>query len=594
MTSRIQLAEIARRLEDLAHGERTRYAEQQAAFFGVSVQTLYRRLAREVGWTSGRKARADKGSTRASQDALRLAAALQREGMRRNGKSTMALTTAHSILAGNGVVAGVSVPHMQRLMRARKLDRVSQTRDTPHVTMRAEHPNHLHQVDPSLCVVYYLRGEQRIMREDAFYKNKLEAFSKVRFKTWRYVLWDAASSAIKVRYFQATGETQKNLAEFLLWAWSTGAQRPPYGVPRLLGLDPGSANTAHAVRALCAALEVEPVVHLPGAARVNGGVENAQNIVETQFESRLRFEPVDSVEQLNAAVEHWCHAWNEDLIPGMSTQLVRRGMKVGARAHLWRLIREDQLRFLPPIEVCRALMEGRTIERKVHPGLTITFKHPQAKAARMYSVRGLDGVCVGDMVHVSPLVFGDCAIRVRVPIFNGEDRVYRIEPEPQLDQWGQPIDAPVWGQSYHALPKTLADQQADALDALAYPGLDREGIRKARNETKTPLRGALQGKDLSAHSYLASVNLPASMPKRGGQIDVPDYATPPATPPLSAFAAAHAIASLIERALTAEENALLRAWYPDGVDESKLRMLAECIRSGTVPFDRARPAARTA
>jgi hypothetical protein len=32
----------------------------------------------------------------------------------------------------------------------------------------------VHQVDPSLCLVYYLNGRQYIMEDREFYKNKLE------------------------------------------------------------------------------------------------------------------------------------------------------------------------------------------------------------------------------------------------------------------------------------------------------------------------------------------------------------------------------------------------------------------------------------
>ena len=588
MSDRITLATIAQRLDTLGRGERTAFIEREAAFYGVAASTMWDRLRREVGWSSGRKARSDKGKTKVPEAAMMLASALSREGIRKNGKSTMALTTANSILVANDVQTGVTVDHLQRVLRARGLDRASQTRDSAHVTMRAPHPNFLHQVDPSLCVVYYLKGEQRIMREDEFYKNKLENFAKVKFKTWRYSLWDAASSAPKFRYYQAAGETQINLAEFILWAWATGERKAPYGVPLHLGLDPGSANTAHAIKALCEALEVKLIVHMPGAARVSGGVEGTQNLIETQFESRLRFEPVETCEQLNAAADAWCNAWNENLIPGMDCRLHRRGVTIGARADLWRLIKAEQLRFLPPIEVCRALMEGRTIERKVGSGLTITFKHPQARTVRRYMVAGIDGLSVGDTVSVSPLVYGDCSVRIRVKIYNGEDRVYRIEPEAQLDQFGQPSDAPVWGETYASLPDTISDKAGKAIDRLAFPGLDEDGIRKARNKNTTPLLGVLDGKNLNAHSHLKNIVQPSTLPKRGETISVPDHVSVAPAVPLTHFASCKAIVALLQRPLTVDENAQVRAWYPDGVLEDNVPMVAQCVANGTTPFNAGR------
>jgi len=260
MTDRLQLAEIARTLDTKGRGERTEYIAGWAKHLGITPSTLFRRLEREVGWSSGRAARSDKGRTRVADRTLRYVATLQRESVRKSGQSIMAATTAASIASANGIEIGVAPDTLQRLMRARKLAVKQQTQATPHVSMRAPHPNYLHQVDPSLCVVYYVGGKQHVMTEEAFYKNKLENYAKVKFKTWRYSLWDAASSALKAHYFQAAGETQLNLAEFILWAWSTGERHPPYGVPLNLGLDPGSANTAHSIRALCDALDVNMIV----------------------------------------------------------------------------------------------------------------------------------------------------------------------------------------------------------------------------------------------------------------------------------------------------------------------------------------------
>ncbi|MCD2164674.1 hypothetical protein [Comamonas koreensis] len=69
-------------------------------------------------------------------------------------------------------------------------------------------------------------------------------------------------------------------------------------------------TTKHAIKSLLASLEVEAITHEAGNSRAKGGVENANNIVETQFESRLRFEPVNSVAELNATAQAWAEAYN--------------------------------------------------------------------------------------------------------------------------------------------------------------------------------------------------------------------------------------------------------------------------------------------
>ena len=133
-----------------------------------------------------------------------------------------------------------------------------------------------------------------------------------------------------------------------------------------------------------------------------------------------------SIEQLNAAASAWSNAWNANLIPGQDTRLRREGLaEPVARFDLWQRIRADQLLLLPPVEVCRAFMTAKEETRKVRPDLSISFKHPQAERKATYSLRGLDGVCSGDEVGVCAMVFGDCAIQITVPSYNGEDRLYR-------------------------------------------------------------------------------------------------------------------------------------------------------------------------
>ncbi|PXB81154.1 integrase, partial [Pseudomonas aeruginosa] len=103
----------------------------------------------------------------------------------------------------------------------------------------------------------------------------------------------------------------------------------------------------------------------------------------------------------------WAEAYNANLIPHQDSRLHRKGLDAPvARYDLWQLIRAEQLRLLPPVEVCRALMTSSEVERKVNPDLTIQFKHPSADASAFYSVRGLDGVTVGSFVSVRSLVYG--------------------------------------------------------------------------------------------------------------------------------------------------------------------------------------------
>lgn len=561
------LVELARQLDDAGHGQRGQLLEGARAFLGWSTATIYRQLRAECGWSAGRKARSDKGSTSVAKDSLEMLGATLRESLRENGKQTMFTTTARSILEQNGIHLGVSNAHLNRLIAARNLNISSQRNVSPVQHMRAPHPNYLHQVDPSLCLVYYLKGRQHIMRDSEFYKNKLENMAKIKFKVWRYVMYDRASGALTPWYCEAAGENQHSLFEFLMYAWGKQEGRLFHGVPQFLLWDKGSANTSGAIKNLLKHLEVRPLVHEAGNARAKGGVEGGNNIVETQFESRLRLQPVDNIDELNAAAHAWAEAYNANLIPHQDTRLRRAGLaEPVARYDLWQLIRAEQLRLLPPVEVCRALMTSREQERKVNPDLTIQFKHQNSDRSLFYSLRGLDGIVVGGKVVVRGLAYGDCAIQVETPRYDGETLIYRVEPERGYDVYGQRLDAAVPGQEYKSQPETAIEQAAKVMDELAFPEQD---AKAARAKQVTPFGG-----QLDTHGHLQQIEHPAYLPRTGSEIDTPEHLST-AVPLLTTMQALLRIADALGRNLTAEENTWLRGAFREGVPEDQVQSLID-------------------
>ncbi len=559
------LAGLARKLDEAGHGQRGHLLQSATAFLGWSTATIYRQLRAECGWSAGRKTRSDKGSTSVAKESLEMLGAIQRESLRENGKQTMFTTTARSILEQNGIHLGVSNAHLNRLIAARNLNVASQRNVTPVQRMRALHPNYLHQVDPSLCLVYYLKGRQHIMRDSEFYKNKLEKLAKVKFKVWRYVMYDRASGTLVPWYCEAAGENQHSLFDFLMFAWGKQEGRLFHGVPKFMLWDKGSANTSSAVKNLLERLEVEPLVHEAGNARAKGGVEGGNNIVETQFESRLRFQPVNDIAELNAAAAAWAEAYNANLIPHQDTRLRRAGLaEPVARYDLWQMIRAEQLRLLPPVEVCRALMTSRSVERKVNPDMTIQFRHPQADATAFYNVRGLDGITVGSSVTVSALVYGDCAIQVQAPRYDGEMLTYRVEPDRDYDAFGERMDAAVPGQEYKSLPETAIEHAAKTMDQLAFPDQD---AKAARAKQVTPFGG-----QLDTHEHLKKVEVPVYLPRQGSVIETPEHLRT-TLPKLTAMQAMLRIAEAIGRNLTPQENTWLRNSFKEGVPEDQVNAL---------------------
>lgn len=566
--ARDYLADTARRLDAAAHGETGAIVSAACEHLGWSVSKLYARLAADVGWSSGRKTRRDKGTSCVAPENLDMLAAAQRESLRANGKQILFTPDAASVLEQSGIGLPVGDRQLNRLMRDRKLNVGAQRQAHAAQRLRSLHPNHVHQVDPSLCVLYYLKnGQQAMMEADQFYKNKLENYNKVKLKVWRYVLWDHTTSMVVFRYYEARAENPATLFDFLMWAWGRQDGREFHGVPRILVWDKGSANTATTIKGLLEGLEVRPIEHAAGKARVKGGVEGAQNIVECKFESRLKFEPVANVEELNSAALAWQNAFNADLIPRQDNRLKRHGMAPTARYDLWRRIKAEELRILPPVEVCRPLLAGREEVRTVRD-MKISFRHPAAERTRIYRVAGLDGICNGDEVAVRPLLFGDCAIHLRVARYDGGDLVYRVEPEGQFDSYGMPVSAPVIGEEFKSLPDTAADKAGKRMDALAYPEQDAEA---ARRKQQAPFGGGL-----NAHSHLKDIALPVGLPRRGSEIHVPDRIEVEATN-LTTVEAAMAFSR--EAWWNGEMFALLTKWYPDGVPAADLPAVGDRLRT---------------
>jgi hypothetical protein len=369
--------------------------------------------------------------------------------------------------------------------------------------MRTEYPNQAHFADPSVCLIYFAPGGgMKTIGDDELYKNK--NFLEGKLKCWRYVLTDHYSSSICVRYYAAMGETAANMYDFLLYAW--GLKETPvyvfHGVPELLIWDCGTANIAKATTNALRAFGVKTMPHLPGNPRAKGQVENANNLVECHFESRLKFEPVDSIDELNNAAERWCAAYNANLLTGLDTRLHRGGSCVGSRAMLWQKIPKEKLRELPGAETCRQVFANGVQTRKVAGDLTISIVHPKAGRSLKYSVRDLDGIMVGLRVGVQPLLVtpepgkSDDFLCIVSYETGGTERSFEIAPI-TLDAAGFDVTAPVFGEGY----KRPKDTERD----------------KARKELERP--EALQAVMGAAHSFINPQN-PFLSQKAGEAIGV--------------------------------------------------------------------------
>lgn len=492
--------------------ERSSIIAEMCRLFGFCEVSAYRALRRN-GWESDRKKRSDAGASSINEKDLSTVAALLQNSVRKNGKKTMSVENARSIMLQNGFDVPISTRQLSELLKTRTLSTESTSKPSPHQRMRTEYPNQVHFADPSVALMYFApNGKQKFLRDDEVYKNKPFLEGRENLKCWRYVLTDHYSGTICVRYYAAAGENSANMYDFLLYAW--GKKKDPlynfHGLPELLIWDCGSANISKPVTNALKALRVETKPHLPGNPRAKGQVENANNIVECQFENLLHLEEVGSMEELNDAAERWCAAFNANQLEHRDTRITRAGRKIGSRTMIWNWIKEEQLRELPDEEICRQIFTTGIQPRTVGGDLAISFVHPKNKAATRYSLSALPDIMVGMTVNVQPILVSEEALAlVSYQDRTGEIVSFEVKPI-EYDRVGFDIAAPVFGQEYKSQPDTLIEKNTKALAEIA----------ASDDKTDVPFAKVTDGQGFKTHSLIHTQADPFFKTQTGKQVEV--------------------------------------------------------------------------
>ena len=489
-----KLAAVATHAATLGRGEKTRYLKRQAEEIGISFATLYRKLD-AVAVKPHRKRRSDAGRMELPLDEAKQISAVLMEAMRRNGKRLMTVGRAVEMLRANGKIDAVRIDEetgevqplsesaITRALREYKLHPDQLLQPAPVNRMKSEHPNHCWQIDPSLCVLYYLprHGSDtglRVMKQEEFYKNKPKNVLKIENdRVWRYTGTDHASGTIIARYYFG-GETSANLCDFFIYMMQQKedvGKDPIRGVPRMVMLDPGSANTSSAFKNLCKSLDVHVQINKPGNPRAKGQVEKGNDIVETAFESGLRFTEVSDIDRLNALAERWMRYYNGTQIHS------RHGL---TRYQAWNKIKAEQLILPPPADYCRELALSAPKEAKVSSDLEIQF------GGRCYSVKEIAGVLVGQKLLVAKNPWESNGARVATYDAEGSE-IWQAVPEVVFDEMGFRTTAAVIGQEYKGLPETAAQQNAKELDKLAMQAGTLQEAAAKRKGKAVPFGGSI-------------------------------------------------------------------------------------------------------
>jgi transposase InsO family protein len=553
------LLDVQRRAQAAGQGGMGGVYAAACEHLGLSRATLMRRL-NEVAVKPPRKRRSDAGSTSLSlADAQQLSAVLM-EGYRANNKSIQALNLAlvrlranrpefaESVDPGTREVRPLSESACARALRQYGLHPEQLRRGEPAQPQRSEHPNDVWQEDASISTLFYVpEGGVADMSPAVYYKNKPENFEKIkRQRLTRYVITDHCSGSIFLHYV-AGGESTVNMAEAFLAAIQPRPQQQMHGVPFHLMMDPGSAGTAGAFGNLLRRLQVKPLVNKQGNARAKGQVENAHNLVETNFESGFKFTHVPSIDWINAQAARWMQSYNSVRIHS------RHGLSRWAK---WMEITAAQLR-LVDAALARQLLTHEPETPKVDQFLRVRF------AGRRWSVREVPGVMVGEKLSVTFNPFNPATAYVVDHDAEGAELLIEV-PEVAEGEHGFDAGAALIGREFKAQPDTLADTNRKLVERLATGTATDTEAEEARKAKTVPFGGRLD--PYKHHDALPGATM---LPRRGTLLETGASVAKAAARVLTLFEVAAELARRGE-AMTAERNAQVRAWYPDGVPEDQL------------------------
>lgn len=562
-----RLVEIAQALRVAPHGEKAAIHAAACAELGIAQATLMRKL-KAVAVAKPRKRRCDAGETTLTLKEANLISAYMRIHTRATGKTLIKLEDAVRILRSNGEIMActmdevtgeithLSTSTIRRALKLYGLDADTLNAPAPAIQMASKHPNHVWQIDASLCVLYYLpKGGMAVMEAKEFEKNKPGNFKKIeKDRVWRYAVVDHCTGAIYVEYVFG-GESGANLAQIFLNAIQQRDSHPFYGVPWMIYVDAGCANTSGLFRGLCRSLSIDLRWHMPGNARATGAVEKAHDIIECRFEGPLKSVGVQSLDELNGWASKWMHSFNA------SEAHTRHGM---TRYGAWVKIREDELRIAPSLELCRELARTEPVSRVVSDRLTIDFKGVE------FDISHIPNINVRQKVMVCLNPWRPESVQI-VLNQDGHDTFHVAEPV-QKGTWGWSANAQIFGEGHKSHAHTPAQKSAKHLDQLITGETTEEGVAKAIKEKRLPFGGRID-----PFKPVTDFNVPAYIPRKGTALDVPGLAMPEIKP-LETIEIKIKLRSRMGRAVTPEEMRLITETFTQGVFEESLTDVVKLLQ----------------
>lgn len=575
------LSVIAQAAQNADHGQRGDIYRDACKELGISLQTLHRKLG-EITVRDKRKRRVDAGNSVLTLDDAATISAYVLEHIRKNNKKTKSIQAAVAELRANGaIVAGrvdettgeiipLSDAAIQRALRGYGLHPEQVLAPDPVMTLISKHPNHVWQIDASLCVLYKLPDQPGYgiteVESTEKYKNKLSHFARIEHRlVQRYLITDHASCAVFI-YFAFGGESTESLCQLLINAILQREQYPFYGIPVMIYLDRGSANRSATFKNLCKALGIR--LEYAQRARAKGQVEKMHDVVELGLESGLKMAVhIRTVDQLNDLGKKWAHWFN-------ATRIHSRHGKT--RYAAWQLIKPHEL-ITTDLNAEQLLLLATEQPKacKVDPYLVVNFKGEKFNAANV------PGVMVGEKLMITRCAFSADVAQAILYDADGNEVFHQL-PKVEIDEtWGWRADGAILGEQHKRHADTVAQTARKKLERLAM-NADTDAEAEANRKAKVaPFGGKIDPyKEMTEHQH------PAYFPNR----DTPRQLVAPVrelermnTVKMAKWLAGH-LGSEYQPSMLAD----LTKRFPDGATELELEQVLADLAAGRSAGGKAR------
>lgn len=565
------LKDLAQRLEQAKHGQKQKLIIKASQFLNCSKAQVYRQLE-DAGLSPKtktgrqRKTRSDKGKTIITHEQAVLISGAILSAKKTTGKSNMSIKDSSQIMQANGKIPLVSASTVSRALKQHHLHPEQLNVPKAHVRQRSLYPNHVWQIDPSVCVLFYLPkdkgGGLSVMDEKEFYKNKPANIAKtLDQRVTRYVICDHYSGAIYVEYVHGT-ESSENLTQVFLNAIQRRSSNDLiHGIPDILIMDKGSANTSKLFLNLLDRLGIQHFTHAVGNSRAKGAVEKANDIVETKFESMLALLKINSLAQLNQQATAWRIYFNEH------ERHTRHGK---TRNMVWyRIVEMGKLKLAPRMDICQELVTTIPKSFKVLGDLTITHT-VKGYPNQSYNVSHLPNIHPKAEVHIVVNAY-------RIPDVDvmWQGKTYTVRPM-QKDAAGFDVNAQIIGEGMTSQKENIVDKNLKQIFQQSYGVSTQLEVDKARKNRQVAFNG-----EINPMAHIQQQAQPHYPAIQGEKVNVSEHLQLRFSQPLSYVEAAQTIKAQVGELWTSEHYQYLCKKYPNGVPYSEIDIIVERIQNNT-------------